>query len=99
MKMIGIVAVMALLAGPAFAQNMQKYGDPDKVKTQTEIDGEKAAERAYKRSLGNIPEQKSTDPRGAVRSDSAAPKAAAKAAPAKSKAARTDAKSEAAVKH
>jgi hypothetical protein len=34
-----------------------------------------------------------------VRSDSAAPKAAAKAAPAKPKAARTDAKSEAAVKH
>ena len=32
MKMIGIVAVMALLAGPAWAQNTQKYGDPDKVK-------------------------------------------------------------------
>jgi hypothetical protein len=101
MKMIGIVAVMALLAGPALAQtpNMQKYGDPDKVKTQADIAREKDAEAAYKRSLGNIPEQKSTDPWGTVRSDSAAPKAAAKAAPAKPKAARTDAKSEAAVKH
>jgi hypothetical protein len=101
MKMIGIVAVMALLAGPALAQtpNMQKYGDPDKVKTQADIAREKDADAAYKRSLGNIPEQKSTDPWGAVRSDSAAPKAAAKAAPAKPKAARTDAKSEAAVKH
>jgi hypothetical protein len=101
MKMIGIVAVMALLAGPAFAQtpNVQKYGDPDKVKTQADIAAEKETERAYKRSLGNIPEQKSTDPWGTVRSDSPAPKAAAKAAPAKPKTARTDAKSEAAAKH
>ena len=92
MKMIGIVAVMALLAGPAWAQteNMQKYGDPDKVKTQADIAREKDAEQAYKRSLGNIPEQKSTDPWGTVRSDNAAPKAAAKA-PAKPKAAKTDA--------
>jgi hypothetical protein len=92
MKIIGIVAVMALLAGPAWAQteNMQKYGDPDKVKTQADIAREKDAEQAYKRSLGNIPEQKSTDPWGTVRSDNAAPKAAAKA-PAKPKAAKTDA--------
>lgn len=100
MKLMSIVAVVALLAGPAFAQtqNMQKYGDPDKVKTQADIAAEKEAERAYKRSLGNIPEQKSTDPWGAVRSDSSAPKAAAKAAPAKPKAAKTDAKSEATAK-
>ena len=93
MKMIGIVAVLALLAGPVWAQqqqNMQKYGDPDKVKTQADIAREKDAEQAYKRSLGNIPEQKSTDPWGTVRSDNAAPKAAAKA-PAKPKAAKTDA--------
>ena len=88
MKMIGIVAVMALLAGPAWAQteNMQKYGDPDKVKTQADIAREKDAEQAYKRSLGNIPEQKSGDPWGAVRSDNAPPKAAVKTAPAKPKA-------------
>ena len=92
MKMIGIVAVMALLAGPAWAQtpNVQKYGDPDKVKTPADIAREKDAEQAYKRSLSNIPEQKSTDPWGTVRSDNAAPKAAAKA-PAKPKAAKTDA--------
>jgi hypothetical protein len=93
MKMIGIVAVMALLAGPAWAQApqpMQKYGDPDKEKSQADIAAEKAAQRAYERSLGNIPEQKSTDPWGAVRNDNAAPKAAAKA-PAKPKAAKSDA--------
>ena len=43
---------------------------------------EKEAERAYKRSLGNIPNQGPTDPWGNVRSESA-PKAAAKGAPAK----------------
>jgi hypothetical protein len=99
MRMIGIVAVLALLAGPASAQspNMQKYGDPDPDKTQADIAREKDAEQAYKRSLGNIPAQKSTDPWGTVRSDNVAPKAAAKA-PAKPKAAKADAKPEATAK-
>jgi Tfp pilus assembly protein PilE len=108
MRMIGIVAVLALLAGPAWAQAaFPKYGEPDKAKSQADIAGEKEAERAYKRSLGNIPEQKTTDPWGAVRSDNAAPKAAAKPPaaaakppaaaakpPAKPKAAKTDAKTD-----
>ena len=98
MRIIGIVAVMALLAGPAWAQGaVPKYGDADKAKTPSEIAAEKEAERAYKRSLGNIPEQKSTDPWGTVRSDNAAPKAAAKA-PAKPKAAKSDGKTDAAAK-
>ncbi|KRQ89416.1 hypothetical protein [Bradyrhizobium valentinum] len=79
MKIVGMVAVMLLLAGPAWAQSqpMQKYGDPDKVKTPAEIRAEKEAEQSYRRSLGNIPEQKSTDPWGTMRGDGA-PKAAAK---------------------
>jgi hypothetical protein len=87
-RILGAVAVTALLAGPAWAQSqpMQKYGEPDKEKSATEKAAEREAERAYKRSLGNIPEQKSTDPWGTVRSDSAPPKAAAKAPPAKPKA-------------
>lgn len=95
MKKIGIVAVMVLLAGPAWAQQqpIQKYGEEDKEKTRSDIAAEKEAERAYKRSLGNIPEQKGGDPWGTVRSDNAAPKAAAKA-PAKPKAAKTDVKTE-----
>ncbi|MDE5456951.1 hypothetical protein GWE18_29820 [Bradyrhizobium sp. CSA112] len=91
MKIVGVVAVMTLLAGPAWAQSqpMQKYGDPDKVKTPAEIRAEKEAEQSYRRSLGNIPEQKSTDPWGTMRGDGAPPKAAAKdtaKAPAKPKA-------------
>jgi hypothetical protein len=87
-RIFGAVAVTALLAGPASAQSqaVQKYGEPDKEMSATEKAAEREAERAYKRSLGNIPEQKSTDPWGTVRSDSAPPKAAAKAPPAKPKA-------------
>jgi hypothetical protein len=93
MKIVGVVAVMTLLAGPAWAQSqpMQKYGEPDKEKSLSEKAAERDAERAYKRSLGNIPEQKSTDPWGTVRSDNSAAKAD-KAAPAKPKAKSADTK-------
>jgi hypothetical protein len=86
-RILGAIGLIVALAGPAWAQNsVPKYGDPDKVKTPSEIAAEREAERAYRRSLGNITEQKSTDPWGTVRSDSAPPKAAAKMAPAKPKA-------------
>jgi hypothetical protein len=65
MKIAGLVAVIALLAGPAWAQtqpHVQGPGEPDKDKTAAEIANEKEAERAYKRSLGNIQEQKTADP-------------------------------------
>src|SRR5688500_13339113 len=84
---LGAMVVIAALAGPACAQNsIPKYGDPDKVKTPAEIAAEKDAEKAYRRSLSNIPEQQKTDPWGTVRSDGAPPKAAAKAPAAKPKA-------------
>ena len=88
MKILGAVIVIVLLAGPAYAQtqSVPRYGEVDKEKSPTEKEADKEAERAYKRSLGNIPEQKSGDPWGAVRSDNAPPKAAAKTSPAKPKA-------------
>jgi hypothetical protein len=86
-RILGAMVVIAALAGPAWAQNsIPKYGEVDKVKTPSEIAAEKEADRAYRRSLGNIPEQQKTDPWGTVRSDSTPPKAAAKAPQAKSKA-------------
>ena len=86
-RILGAVAVIALLAGSAVAQKgPAKYGEEDTPKTATEIAAEKEAERAYRRSLGNIPEQQKTDPWGTVRSDNAPPKAAAKAPQAKPKA-------------
>jgi len=86
-RILGAVAVIALLAGSAVAQKgPAKYGEEDTPKTATEIAAEKEAERAYRRSLGNIPEQQKADPWGTMRGDSAPPKAAAKAPPAKQKA-------------
>ena len=83
MKIICAAVVIALLAGPAYAQSQSvpRYGEVDKKKSAQEIEAEREAERAYKRSLSSIPDLGPTDPWGNVRGDSA-PKAA-KAAPAK----------------
>jgi hypothetical protein len=81
MRFFGAVAILALLAGPVYAQSapVQKYGDPDKEKTPAEIDAEKQAERAYKRSLSNVPDAGgATDPWGGVRGDGAAKQAPVK---------------------
>ena len=67
---------LAGLIGPAFAQDdhVQRYGEEDKEKGYGQIQDEKAAARAYKRSLGNIPDQAApTDPWGNARGASAAP--------------------------
>jgi hypothetical protein len=84
MRVLLAATLIALLAGPAYAQtqNVPRYGDLGKAKSPQEIAAEKEAERAYKRSLGNIPDQGPTDPWGNVRSDGA-PKPAAKTSPAK----------------
>jgi hypothetical protein len=84
MRVFRAAAVIALLAGPAYAQTqapVPRYGE-DKAKSPQEIAAEKEAEKAYKKSLSNIPEQAPTDPWGNVRSNSA-PKAVAKDAPVK----------------
>jgi hypothetical protein len=86
-RILGAAVVIAALSGPAWAQGgPPKYGETDNLKTPSEIAAEKETERAYRRSLGNIPEQQKADPWGTVRSDGAPPKAAAKAPPAKPKA-------------
>jgi hypothetical protein len=84
MRVFLAAAMIVLLAGPAYPQSksVPRYGETDKTKTPQEIEAERESERAYKRSLGNIPDQAPTDPWGNVRSDST-PKAAAKTAPAK----------------
>jgi hypothetical protein len=83
MRVFAAAAVIALLAGPAYAQGaVPKYGETDKTKTPQQIEAEREAEKAYKRSLGNIPDQGPSDPWGNVRSESA-PKPVAKTSPAK----------------
>jgi hypothetical protein len=88
MRVLLAAAMIALLAGPAYAQTqpVPKYGEAPKDKTPQEIAAEKEAEKAYQRSLGNIPDQGPTDPWGNVRSDGTpkpAAKTAAKATPTK----------------
>ncbi|MGH9809732.1 MAG: hypothetical protein ACRD9W_21195 [Terriglobia bacterium] len=79
MKVFRAVAIVALLAGPAYAQDhVQRYGEPDKDKSFQQMQSDKEADQAYKRSLGNIPDKGPTDPWGNARS--AAPRTAAKPA-------------------
>jgi hypothetical protein len=85
MRVLAAAAMILLLAGSAFAQDhMQGYGEKDKDKSPLQIQAEKDAERAYRRSLGNIPDKGPTDPWGSVRATDA-PKTAAKPAKPKTK--------------
>lgn len=81
MRVVCAAAMIAMLAGPVYAQSQgrgQTPGPPPPPpKSQQEIDAERAAERAYKNSLGNIPDQPPADPWGNARSMDA-PKTAAK---------------------
>jgi hypothetical protein len=84
MRVLHAAAIIALLAGPAYAQqkSVPKYGDAPVENTRSQIEEDRTAESAYKRSLGNIPDQTPTDPWGNARSVDA-PKAVAKPSPAK----------------
>jgi len=71
MKVFRMAAVFALLAGPAYAQQMPNINLIPEVKTLTpeEKEQEAAQQKAYKDSLRKIPDAKvSNDPWGNVRS-------------------------------
>ncbi len=87
MRVIRAVAMIALLGAPAFASaqgfgqnqdHVQQAGEKDPEKTRQQIEADKEAQKAYKRSLSNIPDHAASDPWGNVRSDNA-PKAPSKA--------------------
>jgi hypothetical protein len=81
MRIICAAAMILILALPAFAQSQnrgQTPGPPPAApKSQQEIEADRAAEQAYKKSLGNIPDQPPADPWGTARGTDA-PKTAAK---------------------
>jgi hypothetical protein len=81
MRVIFAAAMIAILAGPAFAQinggKTPPGPPPPPAKSRQEIEAERAAERAYKDSLHNIPDRPAADPWGNARGVDA-PKAAAK---------------------
>ena len=73
-------AIIAMLAGPAWAQkSVPRYNEKDKDKTPSELQQERDAERAYKRSLDAVPEKGPVDPWSNARNVEA-PKGDAKAA-------------------
>jgi hypothetical protein len=77
MKLLSVVAMLALLTGPASAQMLNLMPE---LKTMSPEEKEQDAirQKAYRDSLRQIPDNKSNlDPWGNVRSD--APKAAAPA--------------------
>jgi hypothetical protein len=78
MKVFAAAAIIALvLAGPAYGQKGAPAAPVDPPKSPQEIANERAADSAYKHSLGNIPDQPPADPWGDARGADA-PKAAAK---------------------
>jgi hypothetical protein len=94
MRVFRAVAIIALLAGPAYAQSsgehVQRYGETSAPKSPQQIESERQADKAYSNSLGNIPDKAPTDPWGNARgadapkaATKAATKSASKAAPAK----------------
>ena len=71
MRILGAVAVVLLLAGPAYAQmpNINLLQDTTTPKTPEQLEQEAAQQKAYKESLRKIPDAKaSSDPWGNVRS-------------------------------
>jgi len=70
MKVLFAVVMVLLFAGPVMAQQaVPSYGEPSKDKTPQEKTDEREAEKAYQRSLSNIPAKAATDPWGTVRSE------------------------------
>jgi hypothetical protein len=77
MRTLVAALVLALAAGPAFAQigGFNLLDDNGKKKTQEEIDREQAIDNAYKSTLKKVPDQKkvTNDPWADVRGGSQPP--------------------------
>jgi hypothetical protein len=68
MRIFRLVIAITLLSTPALAQKINMMRD-NPVKSQDQIDREKAVEEAYKAKMDSIPDQKgSSDPWATVRS-------------------------------
>jgi hypothetical protein len=82
MRIFGAVAVITLLAGPAYAQSPNINLIPEmQSKSPEEKEADAVRDKAYRESLRKIPDAKgSSDPWGSVRSNDT-PKTAAPAKP------------------
>ena len=68
MRVLRAAAVLTLLlAGPVYGQQAKPPAPTDPPKSPSQIEDEKNQDRAYKRSLGNIPDKPPADPWGGAR--------------------------------
>ena len=68
MRVLRAAAVLTLLlTGPVLAQKAQPPPPVDPPKSPSQLEAEKNQDRAYKRSLGNIPDKPAADPWGGAR--------------------------------
>jgi hypothetical protein len=89
MRILGVVAVVVLLTGPAYAQSLPNINLMPEVKSKTAEEKEAEAERdkRYRDSLRKIPDAKaSSDPWGNMRGADTPRTSAKTSAPAKPRA-------------
>jgi hypothetical protein len=67
MRVLSAAAVLLLLTAPVFAQTKPPAPPPDPPKSPGQLEQEKSQDRAYKNSLGNIPDKPPADPWGGAR--------------------------------
>jgi hypothetical protein len=68
MRVLRAAAVLTLLlTGPVLAQKAAPPPPQDPPKSPSQIEAEKSQDRAYKNSLGNIPDKPAADPWGGAR--------------------------------
>jgi hypothetical protein len=68
MRVLRAAALLSLLLnGPVLAQKAQPPPPSDPPKSPSQIEAEKNQDRAYKNSLGNIPDKPPADPWGGAR--------------------------------
>jgi hypothetical protein len=68
MRVLRAAAVFTLLfTGPVFAQKGAPAPPQDPPKSPGQLEQEKSQDRAYKNSLGNIPDKPPADPWGGAR--------------------------------
>jgi hypothetical protein len=68
MRVLRAAALLTLLlTGPVLAQKAQPPPPSDPPKSPGQIEAERSQDRAYKNSLGNIPDKPPADPWGGAR--------------------------------
>jgi len=69
-RLIGVIALLALLAPPAYAQRSPSASEPSEKQKAAEAEKRKRAQeidQAYKAAIQRVPDQQKADPWGSLR--------------------------------